>query len=479
MRYFPGYPPRTTDARRFGAALVLIVGFVPTADGAEPNPPSKIVLPAPTPVELKVPPLAKDTTELKLPGTVTDTAVGGGGRYWCLLIPELKQIAIFDANAGKVAKYIRLTDRNACMAAGMNKLLVVYPDTETVVRYDLATFEEEKSDKLPFRGTVRQMCLGSASAGPMLVAYAKGTGPTDRMPATLLDIVTFKEYDISKPGGRARALSCSVRDSVHFRASPDGRVYGAWITSHTPTGFNVLAVSESGLTGSFEGTSVGQVVPAGNGWLLTKDGAHTPDLKRFGSKGEDGARVPAPYGDWYMLLTSKGGERPVTRVRVCRTNDTTPFLDLGEIGFALGSDAWTKIDLTQDKRVLFSPEVGLIAWLGSANDRMSLRKFDLQAELDKSGGDYFLVVGRPPAAAPGKRFAYKPDVRTKKGGAKVKLDGGPAGMTVADDGTLSWDVPADWAGRERVYLSVTDAAGRLVYHAFDLVVPGSTAAPKP
>jgi hypothetical protein len=84
------------------------------------------------------------------------------------------------------------------------------------------------------------------------------------------------------------------------------------------------------------------------------------------------------------------------------------------------------------------------------------------------------VAGRPPAeAAAGSAFRYAPVVRSKKGGARVKLESGPDGMRLGADGAVAWAVPADAAGTEAdVILSVTDASGQEVFHTFKLAVTG-------
>ncbi|AMV22811.1 hypothetical protein VT84_00265 [Gemmata sp. SH-PL17] len=466
-------------------------GF-PAPGAPEPAAPTgKLTFPVPVAVELKPAPLDKDAVELKLPGKVSDAVVGGGGRYWCLLLSDQKQVAVFDVNQAKVTKYIPLAGGSACLAAGMNKLLVVYPDTEVIVRYDLGTFEKEVTAKLPFRGTVKQTCLGAASAGPMLVFYGKGTDALAQAPVTFLDITTLKELDAGNNAG-GRALTASFRDAMHYRASPDGRVYGAWATSHTPTGLNGLVVSETGVKAYNEHTSAGNVVPAADGHLLTDTGVYTPELKAIGKKEWGaGTRIPAQQGDWYLSFAPAKSDdfgfpdpnQPrATKASVFRTTDDRPIVSLGDIGVALGSDAWAATDFTRDKRFLFTPAGGLIAWIAPTNDALHLRKFDLQSELDKSGVDYLFVSSRPPAAEPGKPYTYKVGVKSKQGGVTVKVDAGPEGLKVAADDTVTWAVPKDWAGSDTVILTVSDKSGQEVFHTFALtraVAPHAVAVKEP
>ena len=66
---------------------------------------------------------------------------------------------------------------------------------------------------------------------------------------------------------------------------------------------------------------------------------------------------------------------------------------------------------------------------------------------------------------------YDVAVKSKKGGVKVKLESGPAGMKVTPEGRLTWPVPKEFAGTEaEVLLSVSDASGKETFHSFKLSV---------
>jgi hypothetical protein len=457
-------------------------GKLPAPNPDPANPPAvKLTFPTPRAVEIKPAPLDRDTTEVKLTGTVTDAVVGGGGRYWCLLLSDQKQIAIFDVNQAKVVKSIPLAGGDVLVAAGMNKLLVVYPHLEVIVRYDLGTFEKEVTAKLALRGSAKQICLGAASAGPMLVFGGRKYDLVNA-PVTFLDIQSLKELDPGKDEGRLFFMSTDR--TAHFRASPDGRLYGAWTTSVTPTGLYGLVASETGLKSYHEHESAGSVVPTPDGHLVTQLGVFTSELKPVGGKDREkerfknwtsGVRVPAHQGDWYLTVQPEKANdefalnpKRATKVTVHRTGEAQAIMSLGDIGITLGSDEWTRGDLTRDKRVLFSPAGGLIAWIGPANDKLHLRKFDAQAELDKTGVDYLLVTSTAPSAELGASYKYTPVVKSKKGDVKFKLSAGPDGMKVAAGGTLTWTPPKDWKGGDGVILTVSDKSGQEVFHTFEL-----------
>src|SRR5262249_17073440 len=155
------------------------------------------------------------------------------------LIGDEKQIAIFDVNEAKVVKYLPVASGSAKIAAGMNKLVVAYSDSEVLTRFDLTTFEKELTAKLPVGGTLYALGMGSASAGPLFIE-SNGVGALGRKTTVFVDLVTFKQYDVQFGGFTAN------RDIMHYRFSPDGRVVGSWCTSHSPGGLNVSVLTETG-----------------------------------------------------------------------------------------------------------------------------------------------------------------------------------------------------------------------------------------
>ena len=109
--------------------------------------------------------------------------------------------------------------------------------------------------------------------------------------------------------------------------------------------------------------------------------------------------------------------------------------------------------------------------LNRTGDKLHLHRFNLKDRLEKAGTDYLVVASRPPALARrGVKFSVRPEVLSKKGGVKLKLEAGPDGMAV-DGETVTWDVPADAADAEaNVILLVSDASGQEVFHTFKLAV---------
>ena len=54
-------------------------------------------------------------------------------------------------------------------AAGLEKLLVLLPETNVLQRWDLARGEREVATTIDVTGTAKRIAMGSASAGPLLI----------------------------------------------------------------------------------------------------------------------------------------------------------------------------------------------------------------------------------------------------------------------------------------------------------------------
>ena len=444
--------------------------FEPKPRPVEPAKPS-LTFPYAAPVEMKPAPLAEETVELKLPGVVADTCVGGGGRYWILHIPSARQLAILDINEARIVKYLPVA-AGVRFAAGMNKLVAIDPQTGSISRYDLKTFAKEKSLKLPFVENATSALMGSASGGPLLLAFDRRGGARS---LGFANLDTFEELEVPRMNARL-AMVGFVREGAHLRLSPDGRLLGFWSSSVSPSGLNSIRLSPTGGESFSEHTSAGFVVPTANGQLMTGIGLFTAQAKPLKPGGRDDVclRVPSQTGAWYLKIPGGGGAQINTvnsqktgPTQVYRAGEVRAIATLPHVKLPAENEAWIRHDFTGDKRVLFVPEGRLIAVIPPTLDRVLLHRFDLEAALEKSGIEYLYVNGQPPLATPGKMFTYVLVVKSKKGGVKIRLDSGPDGMKL-EGTTLTWKVPPGWSGPEIIVLTIQDASEREELYSFTL-----------
>lgn len=438
----------------------------------------KVQKPAPkfadvTPLEIKPTKLAEETGEVKLPGKVADSCVGGGGRFFILHLSDKRQLAIFDVTEAKVVKYLPLAADNAKFAAGMNKLIVAYPDTHTLARYDLTTFEKEDSQKCPADGTIKRVAMGSASAGPLLVALAPNNGGGPGGGTSKLDFIdpsTFKAVDVDQENAQQWRVWA---DNDHFRASPDGRVF----TAHGVNGLNSFTFRGGNVKHAQANEAFGHLTPGSDGHLYAANGLFTPDFKRVGRTPRNGVHpsvLPAAEGFLYLQLTANAqqpgafpGEGQKWKADVKMNGDDRSLFTFKDVG-PFTADPWAPAAVPTDARVHFAPSAKLFVSVPAANDKLVLHKFDLEAAFEASGVDYLYLTSRPRTVVPGKGFDYQIVAKSKKGGVKYTLEAGPKGLTVDAGGKVSWAAPADFAGPETVIVTVADASGQELFHAFDL-----------
>ena len=461
---FHNFRVTVRDARDGEAVAVAPKGGAPEK-APDPPPPPAIAAKEPAPVGgIRAPKLAGESVTVNLPDTVSAIRVGGGGRFLIAHLPKSKQLAVFDANEAKVVRYIPVAGENLFFAAGADKLLVAYADSRTLVRYSLSTFEKELTVPLPAEG-VTGIAMGSASAGPLLLATAGEP--------VVVDVAKMRKIEGGAgvaPGGRPffrGGGGGGWNTTPTVRASADGRVF-------TIPGRGIVAVSPDGKT-TTTGTNVSPAYVSadgetifGNGMMATAGGTAVGQMQ--GGHGKLTVYIPAAHGPFFLsLVESKTGGVGSFKSAVHAGRDQKPILefkDLPEIGALVD---WTRGSYPEfDGHVFYTPSANLLVTLPASKNQLVLRPLDLRAELNKGTADYLFVTDRPPPAVKGGGFTYTPEVWTKKGGVKLKLEAGPDGMQVSGNSVV-WNVPKD-ADSSNVVLTVSDASGQEVLHTFQVAV---------
>jgi hypothetical protein len=422
-------------------------------------------------VGIKPPPLPGDKATVQLPSPAEDVCVGGGGRFLILYLPEQRNLAIFDANEARIVKYLSLAEDNVKVAAGRDHLFVVLPTANVIQRYNLATFEKEVTVPAPTSGQVSHVLLGSASQGPLLLAGGDGK-------VVFLDPRTFKPQDVKTSG-----LSGFGPDAF-CRVSGDGRVFTTYKPKVSPQGHLIhelvgKIVKSYGLDDA--GTSIsGHATPSPDGrYVYTAHGAFTGTGKPLGKPATDGKAyaLPAAEGETFYLTVEiagfpHGDPNQASKLNLHLAGDARPLAPLRQVELPRRINGWDREPLGTDQRVQLIPSAKLLVVLPRSNDRLDLYRVDADQLLDKADRDYLLVPSSPPLeTAKGATFTYAPVVKSRKGGVKVKLESGPGGMRLTPEGTLTWDVPRDFADPDiDVILTVSDASGQEIFHSFKAAV---------
>jgi predicted Zn finger-like uncharacterized protein len=425
------------------------------------------------------PALKGPRTELQLAGTVTDVCVGGAGRFLLLTLAGERKLAIFDANEGKVVKYLTLGDGDK-VAAGLDRFVIVAGTGENVQRWSLATFEREQTVPLVVPGAIKAVCMGSASLGPVVILSDERFFDKARY----LSLATLQPVEITTR--RDRLPNGPQNHFLH--ASPDGRIY----TSRPSIGgephdmFSVVLNNRQATIHELHGAGGSIFMPSADGrFVYAESGIYNPEMRLVYPDKEIrngyGPFMPAHQGPYFLRIEGAtplpSDRRPATgavSVYLPESRDqplvTVPQVD----GYVGGGIPYGKPSdkLMNDRRIHLIPEAKLLVSLPQTNDRLILRAVDLDKELEASKIDYLFVASRPPLSfALGAEFRYQASVKSKKGDVKYNLEAAPTGMTVSPTGLVQWMVPADFADkRVDATLKITDAGGKETFQNLKLTV---------
>lgn len=405
----------------------------------------------------------------KTPESIADAVVAGGGKFVIVKMQSLHALAVYDADEQKIVHMLRLPSANFLYTAGGNVVLVYYPENTLLQTWSLRTFEKLKTKPNPVGAVVCNMTMGHSNGSRAFIRYAVGTEPLDQASVYLLNTSTLRQ--IPSTSGRSRVENSSYRDFIHQRADGAMRFISDWDTSSSPSGLGIFLRSGDSWTSLYEHESVGYIATGDDGRLYTGRGnIYTNQLRKIGAL-PNKRLVPGIGGALFLAVDNDGN------MQVYASGSTTP---LGPAGVFPGldknvdwrSETWAKTTFLFDRRVIFDPTHGRLILIPLSNDTIIQRSFDLKTLLEQSGIDYLVVTSAPDAdVKPGELWTYKIQALSSAGGVKFALELGPEGMKTANDGTLTWKVPASFTGTEKVIVLVADEGGESTYHNFELRGP--------
>jgi serine protease Do len=430
-----------------------------------------IVVPAADPpplVVVKAPALEQDLVVKEIPSKIADVAVGGGGRYLVLYLPDVPELAIFDVSEAKVVRSIKLAEKDVKFAAGLDKLLVALPVSKTLECWNLASGVREQVAPLPIKEPLALAAMGSASRGPLLIGA--GEGPTNSE-VVFVDIHSLKPLDIQRTG-QARI---EMGKGLHIRASADGTVFGIGRTIVPAQGVQALVLSGNTARGYFNSDGAGHVVPGPDGRVIyTFRGLFTQDAKPLGRSGREApCTLPAHQGIYSLSFTLanpfnfNGGRGQ--RASVHMVGDEQPITQVTPELLA-GIDLWDRSAFPAEKRIHFIPSAKVFITIPGSNDRLVLHRFDVEEVLEKSGIDYLFVTSLPPTwGRKGTTYRYQVGVKSRKGELKYRVVSGPVGLEVSKTGMVTWAVPTKASEQETdVIIAVSDQSRQEIQHAFKI-----------
>src|SRR5262249_51479188 len=172
------------------------------------------------------------------------------------------------------------------------------------------------------------------------------------------------------------------RDDVRIRASGNGQVFGMWCVSHSPSGLEAMMLSGGTVVDYYEHESVGHIVPMADGSALcTASGYYMADLSR--KRGND-LCIPTVHPNYALAFPSgDNGRSPRPSLpqqgsivdKSGRNVAELPRMDEMEGQFAIGFQKGFSLD----QRYICIPQAKLLVTIPSANDRLVLRKIEVDA----------------------------------------------------------------------------------------------------
>jgi S1-C subfamily serine protease len=448
----------------------------------------------------------------KIPGRASDVVPGGNGRYLFLTLRELKKLAVFDLASCEVDRYLPLAGDHALVAAGAERLIIVYPNTKIIQAYKIGSFERTDSKSIPGDGLIRSIAMGASSQGPLLFAktyanagvVASSTGTIGFIdPDTLRPIPDYRVEGRNQvmrqdlPKGEMAFQELNMDWNAVLRAAAGGTTFGAWRTAVSPTGVISVVVQGKAVRYAYQHNSAGHVVPGPDGRILYTGvgGLLDENLKpvQAGLPSED-YYLPSTDPGYFLGFTnlpdafgrniqnqnqnqnqnqSEFERKP--RCKVFLTGATTPLLDFGEVeemNFQRRANTQDKSAPPLDRRIVFNPSAKVLVTVPESADQLVVRRVDIIESLQQSPVDYLFVTSLPPRTAFRRQaYEYQVAVASRKGGATYSLTDGPAGMTISPQGKVSWNVPANFEEDEAaIVVLVNDASGQETFHSFTLRV---------
>ena len=437
--------------------------------------------------------MTRDREEIKLPGPVTDIAVGAGGRILLLSIKSLKKLAILDVNSAKVLRLMSLPSDDSLVTAGAEKFLVISPAAAIIDRWDLATLERERRVTVPLAGNIVSVAMGSRSSGPVLAfVNVEANNNVNNGRFVFFDPMSFQLLSgfrqdnyfmknrqnvapqIEKSGMVYTPHFSQAEHRVQLRAVPNGELFTAWSTQHSPAGFLTFAwKTKKNLEFRYDHTDVVYNVPGPDGLTLFTGSAgiineeQKPTLRDLP---QERRYLPSTAPNYFLGFEG-------TRASLYATGNSSPLIlidDLKELGTAEANprQAHNARDIIWDKRVQFIAEANLLVTIPPEVGQITLRRVNALDLLKKSSVDYLFVESiPPPATTKGTKFEYQIRARSRRGGLKYELSSGPDGMTISQEGRLNWNVPTEFADEEVTpIVTLKDNSGAEIFHTFTMRV---------
>ena len=416
------------------------------------------------PLSPQAPPLESERVRRALPGIVEDVIPAAGGRLLFFHHKAMKLLSAFDVSTARVIKIIPVP-AEALVAASLQKLIVVDPETGVLDRWDLTTMRQDCRTSVPEAVGATGAAMGYASDGPLALSFKENSVKVHAPGLVNLGTLAGMHYRLS--GNVGMFLN-------RVRMSPSGATAYLYTSSHSEC---QRVEIEDGVLRAFQNGVNSYVIPAPDGLTLHgRDSTFQKD--QFGVRGFEGVwTVPSYLPRFCVALDFEPTGRltpGVASLRLMYSPTETAFAKIPspELWSCDAQNIVEKEGLPIHKRIHFVPQANLLVTVDQGLTSVVLRRIDISGALAKAGIKYLYCDSIPsPSVIRGEKYRYNPDFHSPAGKVKLKLIAAPAGMTLSPGGSIEWTVPTDYEVRQvKVAIQANDDGGQEAYQTFPIAI---------
>lgn len=403
----------------------------------------------------------------------TDYVMGGADRFMIFKFADSNKVAIFDVIKGDIVHEIDNVSPDAILCAGARRLFIILPNQMLVQRWNLFSFEREKTTRIAVKESPKVAYMGVNSDNHFLLFDGKE--------GYLFDVSRLKPISIDEP-----MLARHASRGYAIDVSADGNTFGLIPIGIGPVPYEALLVADTSIiqkSFSKRSNSYRWAAPSPNGRLffLPSGQIFNAVFKDVSPEWLEGSRTLPTVDPRYFIsvrLRDAGRNKKGFTVDICNASDlkivhgNIRFKELDASGNTNAiSYVKRKLDSGQTK-IHYIPWANLFAYTGYDQKRVFLRKYNLFESLSATGEDYLFVNSLPPLLAyKGKKLNYQISCLTNADSIQFELVQGPKGMKVSSTGLVTW-IPSRGAPEEflPVVVGIKSSNGDEIFHTFDVFV---------
>ena len=414
-------------------------------------------------------------------GQIIDVQPADNCRLLVLKIEHEPALTIYDAVEGKLLRKLLLPTPEFVYSAGGEAVVVYFPEFHELQRWNLKTYEREM-----LKETTDQITNLAMHPNNSRLTLVRSLSQ-DKNPRVLLSFLDVQTLEPAKSNGetiRIEPVRSSVEDTVHYRMNQDFSMVTEWSTRYSPSGLQVYMRLEDGsFRGISEHTSTGFLIPTEQGFVFTQSGSIlSSEAIRFRNTSGQIESPPFPNtllfpefeGEYFvaskpgeeLALFHRGSSEVVCRLGVFPGDDREPARP--------AENGWYKSALSPARRILLVLDSDALLLLPPSNDAIIRRPIDFETILGQAGSPYLLVLSATSIKlAGGESLEHSLRCVSDSVPLTFEVVEGPQGLTVDEQGKITWQAPTGIVGRVPVSVEIKNRSGQGTLHRLMIKLGGN------